>query len=105
MPQLFGASLGVTQKPSRQCKRPAGACVVTTLVNLRVALLATVSLSRRTIEGGPTDLGHRANIIDREMIGVARGQEFQCMRQAFVVRGVGPGTSLVDAPECRLFAP
>ena len=41
-------------------------------------------LAGGAIAGGSADLGHGANIVDREMIGIAGGQEFQRMGQAFV---------------------
>ena len=41
-------------------------------------------LAGGAIAGGPADLGHGANIVDREMIGITGGQEFQRMVQAFV---------------------
>ena len=53
-------------------------------------------LAGRAIEGGPADLGHGTNIIDRQMIGIAGGEEFQRMSETFVIGRVGPGTSLVD---------
>jgi len=56
------------------------------------------NLLRHAIERGPTHLRHRTNILDREMIGVSVGQEIQGMHQAWVMRRIGSGASVIDPP-------